>query len=180
MASSGAGLAAAGKRTLSCVETGVGGGIRTHDFRNHNPTLYHLSYTHHGYVSIVAVRGIHRNSGGRCAERLSCGNRTLDRLIQNPFLPRFVFNEMARGPGSRRSNLEDFAMPDTTQISENVHALAHPSGRPLSRMRHNPARFQSSSTRRFTSSDMRITPGQRRVKPSPGHLRVASTPIFEP
>jgi len=27
---------------------------------------------------------------------------------------------------------------------------------------------------------MRITSGQGRVKPSSGHLRVASTPIFEP
>jgi hypothetical protein len=25
---------------------GVGDGIRTRDFRNHNPTLYQLSYTH--------------------------------------------------------------------------------------------------------------------------------------
>jgi len=43
-----------------------------------------------------------------------------------------------------------------------------------------PAFFHNSSTRCFTSADMRITPGQRRVKPSPGHLRVASMPIFEP
>ena len=43
-----------------------------------------------------------------------------------------------------------------------------------------PPLFHNSSTRRFTSSDMRISPGQGRVKPSPGHLRVASTPIFEP
>lgn len=46
--------------------------------------------------------------------------------------------------------------------------------------RYNPARFHNSSTRRFTSGDISITPGQGRVNPSPGHLRVASTPIFEP
>jgi hypothetical protein len=43
-----------------------------------------------------------------------------------------------------------------------------------------PANFQSSSTRRRTSGDMRMTSGQGRVKPSSGHLRVASMPIFEP
>jgi hypothetical protein len=43
-----------------------------------------------------------------------------------------------------------------------------------------PARFHKSSTRRFTSGDISMTPGHGRVKPSPGHLRVASIPIFEP
>ena len=52
-------------------------------------------------------------------------------------------------------------------------ALRRPTG-------YNPACFHNSSTRRFTSSRMPITPGQGRVKPSPGHLRVASMPIFEP
>jgi len=32
----------------------------------------------------------------------------------------------------------------------------------------------------LTSADISITPGQGRVNPSPGHLRVASIPIFEP
>ena len=45
---------------------------------------------------------------------------------------------------------------------------------------YSPARFHRSSTRRFTSSDMAITPGQGRVKPSSGHLRVASMPTLEP
>jgi hypothetical protein len=45
---------------------------------------------------------------------------------------------------------------------------------------YSPAAFHNPSTRRFTSSDMRMTPGHGRVKPSPGHLRVASIPIFEP
>src|SRR5215469_9837727 len=43
-----------------------------------------------------------------------------------------------------------------------------------------PAFFQSKSTRAFTSGDMAITPGHSRVNPSPGHFRVASTPIFDP
>ena len=45
---------------------------------------------------------------------------------------------------------------------------------------YSPACFHSASTRRFTSGDISIMPGQGRVKPSPGHLRVASTPILEP
>jgi hypothetical protein len=40
--------------------------------------------------------------------------------------------------------------------------------------------FHNSSTRRLISGDISITSGQGRVKPSPGHLRVASIPIFEP
>ena len=43
-----------------------------------------------------------------------------------------------------------------------------------------PARCHNSSTRRFTSGVISITPGQGRVKPSPGHFRVASIPIFDP
>ena len=43
-----------------------------------------------------------------------------------------------------------------------------------------PAFFHSLSTRSCTSMGILITVGQRRVKPSSGHLRVASTPIFEP
>ena len=43
-----------------------------------------------------------------------------------------------------------------------------------------PARFHNSSTRRFTSGAIWITPGQGLVKPSPGHFRVASMPIFDP
>jgi hypothetical protein len=50
----------------------------------------------------------------------------------------------------------------------------------LHRTRYKPACFHSASTRRFTSVVMRITPGHGRVKPSPGHFRVASTPIFDP
>ena len=46
--------------------------------------------------------------------------------------------------------------------------------------RYHPTRFHISSTRSFTSADISITPGHGRVKPSPGHLRVASIPIFEP
>ncbi len=44
----------------------------------------------------------------------------------------------------------------------------------------NPAFFHNASTRFCTSSGILITSGQRRVKPSSGHLRVASTPIFDP
>ena len=43
-----------------------------------------------------------------------------------------------------------------------------------------PAFFHKSSTRRFTSAFIAITSGHGRVKPSPGHLRVASMPIFDP
>ncbi len=53
-------------------------------------------------------------------------------------------------------------------------------GRSPARVACSPAFFHNSSTRRFTSSCMVMTPGHGRVKPSPGHLRVASTPIFEP
>jgi hypothetical protein len=44
----------------------------------------------------------------------------------------------------------------------------------------NPAFFHNASTRFCTSSGILITEGQRRVKPSSGHFRVASTPIFDP
>lgn len=54
-------------------------------------------------------------------------------------------------------------------------------GRPAGgRAAYNPDFFHNSSTRFFTSGDISITPGQGRVKPSAGHLRVASIPIFEP
>jgi hypothetical protein len=43
-----------------------------------------------------------------------------------------------------------------------------------------PARFHNSSTRRFTSGAISMTPGQGLVNPSPGHFRVASIPIFDP
>jgi hypothetical protein len=45
---------------------------------------------------------------------------------------------------------------------------------------YRPACRHNSSTRFFTSSVIRITPGHGLVKPSSGHLRVASMPIFEP
>jgi hypothetical protein len=45
---------------------------------------------------------------------------------------------------------------------------------------YRPDFFHNSSTRRFMSAGISITPGQGRVNPSPGHLRVASIPIFEP
>ncbi|GEM_PF-1825575 len=92
----------------------MGDGIRTRDIRNHNPTLYQLSYTH-------------REKGEQ--SQFNIGSRR-----------------------SRRGSTNYFS----------------------------PACFQSSSTRRCTSGVMRITSGQGRVKPSSGHLRVASTPIFEP
>lgn len=44
----------------------------------------------------------------------------------------------------------------------------------------NPAFFHRKSTRRRTSGSIRMTAGQAREKPSSVHLRVASTPIFEP
>src|SRR4029079_19711630 len=43
-----------------------------------------------------------------------------------------------------------------------------------------PYSFQRLATLSRASSDMRISSGQGRVKPSPGPLRVASIPIFEP
>jgi len=43
-----------------------------------------------------------------------------------------------------------------------------------------PNAFQIASTRCLTSGLISMTSGQGRVKPSSGHLRVASTPIFEP
>ena len=40
--------------------------------------------------------------------------------------------------------------------------------------------FHLPSTRAFVFSSIRISSGQGRLKPSLGHLRVASMPIFEP
>ena len=58
---------------------------------------------------------------------------------------------------------------------------SRPCSRPILRECHfSPAFFHSASTRFCTSSGIFITAGQRRVKPSSGHLRVASTPIFDP
>ena len=57
---------------------------------------------------------------------------------------------------------------------------SHPPDGAFFQTRYNPARFHSSSTFFFTSADISIRPGQGRVKPSVGHLRVASIPIFEP
>jgi len=45
---------------------------------------------------------------------------------------------------------------------------------------HHPTFFHISSTRLFTSADISMTSGHGRVNPSPGHLRVASIPIFDP
>jgi hypothetical protein len=45
---------------------------------------------------------------------------------------------------------------------------------------YNPACFHSSSTRRFTSGAISMTSGHGRTKPSSGHFRVASIPIFDP
>ena len=45
---------------------------------------------------------------------------------------------------------------------------------------HNPKPIHSASTRAFVASSIRISPGHGLVKPSVGHFRVASTPIFEP
>src|SRR5664279_1386963 len=44
----------------------------------------------------------------------------------------------------------------------------------------NPNSFHLFVTLAFVASSMRISSGQGRVKPSVGHLRVASTPIFDP
>src|SRR4051794_40912045 len=54
------------------------------------------------------------------------------------------------------------------------------SGTSLNLTPYSPAFFHKSSTRFFTSPLISITPGQGRVKPSLGHLRVASIPIFDP
>ncbi len=56
-------------------------------------------------------------------------------------------------------------------------ASLHPSTGPLY---PSPARLHSSSTRAFTSLLITMRSGQRRAKPSSGHFRVASIPIFEP
>jgi hypothetical protein len=45
---------------------------------------------------------------------------------------------------------------------------------------YNPACLHNSSTLRSTSGLIAITSGHGRVKPSPGHFRVASIPIFDP
>ena len=37
-------------------KNGVDDGVRTHDRRNHNPELYQLSYAHHCYSPLKAVR----------------------------------------------------------------------------------------------------------------------------
>src|SRR3989338_9928772 len=43
-----------------------------------------------------------------------------------------------------------------------------------------PYSFQRLSTRAFISGVITMSSGQSRVKPSEGHFRVASMPIFEP
>jgi hypothetical protein len=43
-----------------------------------------------------------------------------------------------------------------------------------------PSSFHFLSTRALVLSSIRISSGQGRLKPSLGHLRVASMPIFEP
>ena len=60
------------------------------------------------------------------------------------------------------------------------HQLQSHSNLLLARLIYSPALFHNSSTRCFTSLFIRISPGHGREKPSPGHFRVASIPIFEP
>lgn len=36
-------------------ENGVDDGARTHDHRNHNPALYHLSYVHHSHLQHIGT-----------------------------------------------------------------------------------------------------------------------------
>jgi hypothetical protein len=50
----------------------------------------------------------------------------------------------------------------------------------LTSLAYSPAFFHSAATRSRTSGLISITSGQGRVKPSSGHLRVASMPIFDP
>ena len=60
--------------------------------------------------------------------------------------------------------------------------LRHPARERLVKVHHrsSPSRGHSSSTFFFTASSISIRSGHGRVKPSSGHLRVPSMPIFEP
>ena len=73
-----------------------------------------------------------------------------------------------------------FILTQVGQASRPVHLRADSDHRTAGRLSYSPAFFHNSSTRRFTSAFIVITSGHGRVKPSPGHLRVASMPIFDP
>lgn len=54
------------------LETGVNDGTRTHDYRNHNPGLYQLSYIHH--LKLVRPAGLEPATlglEGRCSIQMS-------------------------------------------------------------------------------------------------------------
>src|SRR5581483_9440723 len=72
-----------------------------------------------------------------------------------------------------KSRASNRAAPGTRQdydVNWKDRPLPHPS----------PNSFHRFVTRALVASSMRISSGQWRVKPSVGHLRVASTPIFDP
>jgi hypothetical protein len=93
-----------------------------------------------------------------------------------PSLPKFIKGKL-KGTQGCYGYVMFATRIDVTAIKQ-VEMV--PASTPRGTNRYNPALFHSSSTRCFTSLDIRITPGQGRVNPSPGHLRVASIPIFEP
>ena len=95
------------------------------------------------------------------------GVRTHDHWNHNPALYQLSYTHRDEGPSNFTRGFEGAQIKGKTWFGVAV-------------IPYSPALFHNSSTRRFTSAGISITPGHGLVNPSPGHLRVASTPIFEP
>ncbi len=52
---------------------GVTDGTRTRDNRNHNPGLYQLSYSHHYYFSLLALK----------SKKVAAGNYAISHTLQS-------------------------------------------------------------------------------------------------
>src|ERR1017187_10316253 len=98
-----------------------------------------------------------------------------------------TFQAIARIGGNLGCPVVGRSVPKTGGDRQDCHGFPAPfAGNPLAVLSvpgpgsYSPAFFHNSSTRRLTSASIPITPGHGRVNPSPGHLRVASMPIFDP
>src|SRR5450755_3802810 len=98
--------------------------------------------------------------------------QSIERVVRMFFRLALGPDEPVRATGSH--DLRDAAVRDRMNILAPTHCGDE------KQRRYKPAFFHKSSTRFFTSGVMRSTSGHSRVKPSPGHLRVASTPILLP
>ena len=76
--------------------------------------------------------------------------------------------------------MAQFGLCDLPNLITTPAALKAGATSPLMERRYRPNCFHNASILFFTSGSILISSGQGRVKPSEGHLHVASTPIFEP